>query len=109
MDTRWEDQYPMVSVRALERIEKLSDHASILLTTGLTRPLSKKLFKFELGWLQREGFHEMVKNMWERPVYANNPVIRWNKRCELFVNTFLDGRAIQLVFLKRRSFVYHLS
>jgi hypothetical protein len=60
MDTSWEDKFPMVSVRALERIEKLSDHAPILLTTGLTRPLSKKPFKFELGWLQREGFHEMV-------------------------------------------------
>jgi endonuclease/exonuclease/phosphatase family metal-dependent hydrolase len=34
MDTDWEDKYPMVSVRALERIEKLSDHAPILLTTG---------------------------------------------------------------------------
>jgi hypothetical protein len=70
----------MVSVPALERIEKLSDHAPILLTTGLTRPLSKKPFKFEFGWLQREGFHDMVKNVWERPVYANNPVIRWNKK-----------------------------
>ena len=49
MDTSWEDKYLMVSVRALERIEKLSDHAPILLITGLSRPLSKKLFKFELG------------------------------------------------------------
>jgi hypothetical protein len=43
-----------VSVRALERIEKLSDHAPILLTTGTPRPLCKRPFKFELGWLQRE-------------------------------------------------------
>jgi hypothetical protein len=80
MDTRWEDKYPMVSVCTLERIEKLSDHAPILLTIGLTRTLSKKPFKFEFGWLHREGFHEMVKNIWERPEYANNPVIRWNKK-----------------------------
>jgi hypothetical protein len=33
MDTEWKNKYPMVSVRALERIEKLSDHAPILLTT----------------------------------------------------------------------------
>jgi hypothetical protein len=51
MDTNWEDKYPMVSVRALERIEKLSDHAPILLTTGMPRPLCKHPFKFEFGWL----------------------------------------------------------
>jgi endonuclease/exonuclease/phosphatase family metal-dependent hydrolase len=34
MDSHWEDNYPMVLVRALERIEALSDHAHILLTTG---------------------------------------------------------------------------
>jgi endonuclease/exonuclease/phosphatase family metal-dependent hydrolase len=48
-DTDWEDKYPMVFVCALERIEKLSDHASILSTTGSPRPLCKRPFKFELG------------------------------------------------------------
>ena len=33
MDTDWESKFPLVSVRALERIEGLSDHAPILLTT----------------------------------------------------------------------------
>ena len=27
MDSRWEDKYPLVTVRALERIEAFSDHA----------------------------------------------------------------------------------
>jgi hypothetical protein len=48
---------------ALERIERLSDHAPLLLTTGNPRPPSKRPFKFEFGWLQRDGFHEMVKNV----------------------------------------------
>ena len=61
MDTDWESKYPMVSVRALERIEALSDHAPILLTAGLPKPNSKHQFKFELGWLLREGFVDMVK------------------------------------------------
>jgi hypothetical protein len=78
MDTNWESKFPMVSVRALERIEGFSDHAPILLTTGTPRPSSKHRFKFELGWLQREGFHEMVKNVWNRPVSANSPIQRWN-------------------------------
>ena len=68
MDSDWKAKFPMVLVRALERIEALSDHAPILLTTGTSRPQCKRQFKFELGWLHREGFQDMVKLMWERPV-----------------------------------------
>jgi hypothetical protein len=35
MDTNWDSKFPMVSVHALERIVDLSDHAPILLTTGI--------------------------------------------------------------------------
>jgi response regulator RpfG family c-di-GMP phosphodiesterase len=65
MDANWESKFPMVSVHALERIQGFSDHAPILLTTGTPKPPSKHRFKFELGWLQHEGFHEMVKNVWD--------------------------------------------
>jgi hypothetical protein len=37
-------------------------------------------FSLIVGWLQREDFHEMVKNVWERSVYGENSVIRWNKK-----------------------------
>jgi hypothetical protein len=81
MDANWESKFPMVFVRApLERIEGFSDHAPILLTTGTPTPTSKHRFKFELGWLQREGFHDMVKNVWERLVAANSPIQRWNSK-----------------------------
>jgi hypothetical protein len=63
MDANWESKFPIVSVRALERIEGFSDHAPILLTTGIPKPLCKHGFIFELGWLQREGFQDMVKNV----------------------------------------------
>ena len=33
MDSDWESRFPLVSVRDLERIEGLSDHAPIILTT----------------------------------------------------------------------------
>jgi endonuclease/exonuclease/phosphatase family metal-dependent hydrolase len=36
MDIDWEDKFPMVTVRALERIEKLSDHAPILFDYWIT-------------------------------------------------------------------------
>jgi endonuclease/exonuclease/phosphatase family metal-dependent hydrolase len=46
MDVEWESKFPMVSVRALERLERLSDHAPILLTTGASRPSINHRFKF---------------------------------------------------------------
>jgi hypothetical protein len=49
MDTDWELKFPMVTVRTLERIVGFSDHAPILLSTGLPRPPSNHRFKFELG------------------------------------------------------------
>ena len=70
----------MVSVRALERIEALSDHAPIILTTGMSKPTGKPQFKFELGWLTRDGFMEMVKRIWDKPVDGVTPVQRWNNK-----------------------------
>jgi hypothetical protein len=74
----------MVSVWALERTEGLSDHGPILMTTGTHRPPCNHWFKFELGWLQRDGFHDMVKTVWERPITATSPIRRWStKLCTL--------------------------
>ena len=80
MDTEWESKYPLVSVRALERIEALSDHAPILLSTGSSVTHDKHQFKFELGWLYREGFDEMIKRIWMQPVGGNTPIQRWNNK-----------------------------
>ena len=68
MDTDWESKISLVSVQALERIEDLSDHAPILSINGLPRPPYTRRFKFELGWLHREGFQKMVKKIWKRPI-----------------------------------------
>jgi hypothetical protein len=60
MSTDWEAKYPMVSVRALERIEKFSDHAPLLLDTGSDMLRGKQpQFKFELG-----GYTEMALKKW---------------------------------------------
>jgi hypothetical protein len=83
MDANWESKFPMVSVRALERIQGFSDHAPILLTTGIAKPSSNHRFKFELGWLQRDGFHDMVKKVWDRPITVGSPIQRWNHKIRL--------------------------
>jgi hypothetical protein len=92
MDANWESKFPMVSIRALERIEGFSDHAPILLTTGNPKPPSSRRFKFELGWLQREGFLEMVKTVWDRPITATTPIQRWNNKIHV-LRSHLSGWA----------------
>jgi hypothetical protein len=78
MDANMETKFPMVSVHALEGIEGFSDHAPIPLTTGNPKPTCNHRFKFELGRLQRDGFHDMVKAVWDRPTTVVSPVQRWN-------------------------------
>jgi hypothetical protein len=110
MDSDWEDKFPMVSVRALERIESLSDHAPILMTTGSARPRGARRFKFELGWLHRDGFHDMVKSIWERPAVGHSPIERWNNKIRS-VRKHLGGWARHTTgFFKKRkntTFGYH--
>jgi hypothetical protein len=96
MDIEWEDKYPMVSVRVLKRIEKLSDHAPIVLTTGMPRLLCRRPFKFELEWLQRKGFQDMVGRVWERLVLGSSPILRWNKKMRA-MRKHLSGWAAHVV------------
>jgi hypothetical protein len=92
MDANWESKFPLVSVRALKRIEGFSDHAPILLTTGNSLPQSNHRFKFELGWLQRDGFHDMVKSVWDRPVTTPSPIQMWNYKIRA-LRSHLNGWA----------------
>jgi endonuclease/exonuclease/phosphatase family metal-dependent hydrolase len=55
VSTEWEQNYPLVTVEALNR--EISDHTPLLLSTGeKAKPKRQPPFKFELGWLLREGF-----------------------------------------------------
>ena len=92
MDNDWESKFPMVFVRALPRIEAISDHTPILLTTSFPQPQHRCKFKFELGGLLRDGFHDMVKEVLEKPIIGPTPIHIWNnKMCAL--HKFLGGWA----------------
>jgi hypothetical protein len=88
MDMDWELKFPMVSVRALERIVEFSDHASILLSTGLPKTPSNCRYKFELGWLNWEGFQTMVKRIWERTVVGLSSIQRWSNKMRVVRKSF---------------------
>jgi hypothetical protein len=107
MDTDWESKFPMVYVRALPRIEAISDHTPILLTTGLAQPQHRCKFKFELGWLHWEGFHDMVKEVWEKPVVGQTPIHQWNNKMSA-LRKFLGGWARHTVGILKKEKL-HLS
>jgi hypothetical protein len=55
VSTEWEQQYPLVTVEALNR--EISDHTPLLLWLREgTKRKGPPPFKFELGWLLEEGF-----------------------------------------------------
>ncbi|WVZ53716.1 hypothetical protein U9M48_004621, partial [Paspalum notatum var. saurae] len=55
--TDWELKFPKTTVQALSR--DISDHTPLFLNTGnASTSGSPPLFKFELGWLLRDGFFD---------------------------------------------------
>jgi hypothetical protein len=62
--TEWEAKFPVTTVQALTR--EISDHTPLLMNTRSgTHSNKQPLFKFELSWLLREGFSEMVTQVWK--------------------------------------------
>ncbi|KAJ1267831.1 hypothetical protein BS78_07G088000 [Paspalum vaginatum] len=77
--TEWETKYPKATVQALTR--EISDHTPLFLNSGdgdSTPPHSD--FKFELGWLLREGFFDMVKDVWSSTDVRSSPLDRWQAK-----------------------------
>lgn len=76
VSTEWEVKFPLSMIRAMNR--DISDHTPLLLDTGeATKPNKQPEFKFELGWLLREGFHEMVEQVWKNEKRGGTPIQRW--------------------------------
>ena len=65
MSIDWELKYPNATVEALHRSR--SDHTPLLLIDKIASQFgTRSLFKFELGWLIRDGFHDMVSSIWQQ-------------------------------------------
>jgi hypothetical protein len=57
--TEWEEKFLLTTVQALTR--ELSDHTPLLLKSGEPSQMTTQpMFKFELGWLLRDGSMDMV-------------------------------------------------
>jgi hypothetical protein len=79
ISTEWEEKYPTTMVIALFR--EISNHTPLLLNSrdNTTQP-GPPMFKFELGWLLRDGFSNMVKQIWSTEMDGNTPMDRWQAK-----------------------------
>lgn len=89
--TEWELRFPLATVRALNR--EFSDHTPLLLDTGSgTQGNKQPLFKFELGWLLREGFLELVTEVWRKESRGSTKLEKWQNKIRR-LRQFLRGWA----------------
>jgi hypothetical protein len=63
-------------MRALTRL--VSDHTPLLLNSGDSSLMATQpMFKFELGWLLRDGFMDIVRDIWTHTVIGCTLMERW--------------------------------
>ena len=79
VSTDWEDRFPLLTVEARDR--NISDHTPLVLSTGSsTHQNGQRPFKFERGWLIRDGFYDMVVQIWQSETSGSTPLERWQNK-----------------------------
>ena len=92
--TEWEQHYPLATIVALSR--EISDHTPLLLNTGEEEKGGRQpMFKFELSWLLKENFFDMVSEVWNKEKRGNNALQKWQNKIRR-LRQFLRGWAINL-------------
>ena len=70
----FKSKYPLSTVVALSR--DISDHTPLLFSTNSPSSAYQPQFKFELGWLLRDGFCDMVRDVWLSVIVEGSPLER---------------------------------
>jgi hypothetical protein len=86
--TEWELNFPRTTIQALSR-----DHTPLFINTW--KPASnnnQSLFKFELGWLLREGFMDLVTEIWHSVDEGHNSLEHWQPKIRC-LHQYLKGWA----------------
>ena len=101
-------KYPLVSVHALTRTG--SDHTPLLIDTRNQNFLGNKArISFELSWLRKMGFYDLVAREWSSCVDSGSPIEKWQNKIR-HLRQFLRGRAKNLSgeFKKRKKIFSYL-
>ena len=72
--TDFESKFPHITVTALSR--EISDHTPLLCCTNNSSSSYQAQFKFELGWLMRDGFCDLVREVWQAVPAYGTPIQR---------------------------------
>jgi hypothetical protein len=99
--TDWEQKNPLTNVKALPRV--VSDHAPLLLDSGVNKPPPPKLFRFEKWWIKQEGFTVRVHKVWNTKCNCTSAIDVWQFKLRLLRKS-LKGWDINLdADLKKRK------
>ena len=91
VSTYWELKFPQATVQALPH-EITSDHTPLLFSFEDTRGASQPIFIFELGWLTRVDFWEVVERSWKSDCEENTALYIWQNKIRR-LQEFLRGWA----------------
>jgi hypothetical protein len=76
MTTEWKEKFHLSTVQDLTT--EGFDHTLLLVNSGeQPQVVTQPMFKFELGWLLRDGFKEMVRDIWTNAIVGRTPMERW--------------------------------
>jgi hypothetical protein len=79
MSIEWELKFPLSPLIALSR--DISDHTPLLIDTRNTSSGNNQpMFKFELGWLLRDGFKNMFREVWESVCDKTDKMKCWQSK-----------------------------
>ena len=85
MSTEWEQKFPLATVVALSR------EIPLLLNSGAkTHRTSQPMFRFELGWLLRKDFHNLVADVWHERNKGSSAMEVWQNKIRR-LRQFLRG------------------
>jgi hypothetical protein len=102
VSTEWEQKHPLATVIALCR--EISDHTPLLINTegGGINSKNQPLFKFELGWLLKDGFFEMVSDVWNGEKRGVSAMQKWQSKIRR-LRQFLRGWAKNMRGAEKRE------
>jgi hypothetical protein len=77
--TEWELKYPRVMIQALTR--EILGHSPILIDSGQPPKQNKaNMFKFELSYLLKEDFYELVTEVWHKENRGSSSLEKWQNK-----------------------------
>jgi hypothetical protein len=106
ISTEWEEKIPSSTVQMLTR--DVSDHTPLLLNSGETIfRNTEPVFKFETGWLLRDGFMDMIRDVWAKTKSGNSPMEQWqgkNQRLRQHLRGWVKNTGVANIKKGRKIF-----